>query len=104
MHYDTETKMHGQRNAITPLLTSTDLQTTKRLPDNMSRDVENFCRMSANKASMKGKCQVRSPADEIVRKLFRVALMLGIGIAVVPTDATARTPIACGTIYTVAHT
>jgi hypothetical protein len=103
MQYETETKMRGQRDAITPLLTSADLQTTERLPDNMSRDVENFYRMSANKASMKGKCQVRRPTHDIVRKLFGVALMLGIGIAVVPTDATARTPIACGTFYTVAR-
>jgi len=52
---------------------------------------------------MKGKSQVRRPAEEIVRKLFGVALMLGVGIAVVPTDATARPPIACGTTYTVAR-
>jgi polar amino acid transport system substrate-binding protein len=103
MYYETETKMRGRRDAITSLLTPADLQTTERSPDNMERAVENFCRMSAKKAGMKGKSQVRRPAEEIMRKLFGVALMLGIGIAVVPTDATARPPIACGTIYTVAR-
>ena len=103
MYYEMEAKMRGRRDAITSLLTQADLQTTERSPDNMERAVENFCRMSANKASMKGKSQVRRSAEEIVRKLFGVALMLGIGIAVVPTDATARSPIACGTTYTVAR-
>ena len=95
MYYETETKLRGRRDAITSLLTPADLQTTERSPDNMERAVENFCRMSAKKAGMKGKSQVRRSAEEIVRKLFGVALMLGIGIAVVPTDATARQPIAC---------
>ena len=103
MYYETETKIRGRRDAITSLLTPADLQTTERSPDNMERGVENFRRMSAKNASMKGKSQVRRSAEEIVRKLFGVALMLGIGIAVVPTDATARPPIACGTIYTVAR-
>ncbi len=103
MYYETETKMRGRRDAITSLLTPADLQTTERSPDNMERGVENFRRMSAKNASMKGKSQVRRSAEEIVCKLFGVALMLGIGIAVVPTDATARPPIACGTIYTVAR-
>ena len=103
MYYKTETKMRGRRDAITSLLTPADLQTTERSPVNMERGVGNFRRMSAKKAGMKGKSQVRRPAEEIMRKLFGVALMLGIGIAVVPTDATARPPIACGTIYTVAR-
>jgi LysM repeat protein len=103
MYDGTETKMRRWRDAIASLPTPTDLRTTERSPVNMERAVESFHRMRAKKAGMKGKSQVRRPAEEIVRKLFGVALMLGIGIAVVPTDATARSPIACGTIYTVAR-
>jgi hypothetical protein len=101
MYCETKTKMRGQRDAITSLLTPADLQPTERSPDNMERCVENFRRISAKNASKKGKSQVRHLAEEIVRKLFGVALMLGIGIAVVPTDVTAGSPIACGTTYTV---
>jgi len=103
MYDGTETKMRRWRDAIASLPSPTDLRTTERSPVNMERAVENFRRMSAKKAGMKGKSQVRRPAEEIVRKLFGVALMLGIGIAVVPTDATARSPIACGTTYTIAR-
>ena len=104
MYYERAKKKTGVRmNAIALRSFPTDLATTERSPVNMERGVENFRRMRAKKVGMKGKSQVRRPAEEIMRKLFGVALMLGIGIVVVPTDATARPPIACGTIYTVAR-
>ena len=103
MYYETAKKTGVRTNAMALRSFPTDLATTERSPVNMARGVENFRRMSAKKAGMKGKSQVRRPAEEIMRKLFGVALMLGIGIVVVPTDATAQPPIACGTIYTVAR-
>ncbi len=103
MYDGTETKMRRRRDAITSHLTPTDLRTTERSTVDMERAVENFRRRSAKRGSMMGESQVRRRAEEIRRKLFRVALMFGIGIAIVPTEASARQPIACGTTYTVAR-
>jgi polar amino acid transport system substrate-binding protein len=69
----------------------------------MGHVVDNFHRMSAKAARGEDGGRVgRGPeAKKDIPRLFGAALILGIGLVFVPTDATARSPIACGTAYTV---
>jgi nucleoid-associated protein YgaU len=80
-----------------------EVKTIKLSHVRMRRAVENFRRMSARKAGMMGDGPVRRPAQVVLGQLFGAALMLGIAMVSVPADATTPSPIACGTVYTVAR-
>lgn len=103
MCYVTETRIRGQQSAELSPSQSTDLHTTEPTHPGMGRAVENFQRMSAEKAAMTENSQIYRPAAAVFGKIAGVTLMLGIGMAFVPADAKARSPIACGTTYTIAR-
>lgn len=103
MYYETVNKMDARTDASASLQSPADLPNIEFLPLNMARAVDNFRRMSAEAASVKKGSRAQRSPEEIIPKFFGIALMLGIGMVSVPTDATARSPIACGTTYTVAR-
>jgi ABC-type amino acid transport substrate-binding protein len=99
MYYETPIKlMRVWTNSMALRSLPTDLATTKRSPVDMERVSENFRRLSAKR--MRGRT-VRRPVEAGLRKLFGTALILAIGMVFVPADATAKSPITCGTAYTV---
>jgi len=101
MYYETPKKLtRVWTNAMALRSLPTDLATTERSPVDMERVSENFRRLSAERM---GDRTVRRPVEVVLRKLFGTALILAIGMVFVPADATARSPIACGTAYTVAR-
>ena len=63
----------------------------------------NCRRMSAKAESSNVTGRRRQRAGEFLRKLFGVAFMLGIGVAVFPGDVSAGQPFACGAIHTIAR-
>jgi len=104
MYYETPQKLtRVLPNAMAQRSLPTDLATTECSPAHMKRASENFCRLSAEKMGRVGDGKVRRPVEAVSRKLFGTALLFAIGMVFVPADATARSPIACGTVYTVAR-
>ena len=104
MYFETPNKMTRVRtNAMALRSLPTDLATTERSPMDLERASENFRRLSAEKMGTMGDGKVRRPVEAVLRKRAGAALILAIGMVFVPADATARSPIACGTAYTVAR-
>jgi hypothetical protein len=101
MHYVTESPISVRRVAIDAPLQFSDAQVIELSHVRTRQAVENLCRMSAKKVGAMGDGQIRRPAEAVLCKLSGAALMLAIGLVFVPADATARSPIACGTAYTV---
>jgi polar amino acid transport system substrate-binding protein len=103
MYYETPKNLtRVWTNAMALRSLPTDLATTERSPVDMERTSEKFRRLSAEKMGTMGDGKVRRPVEAVLRKLFGAALLLAIGMVFVPADATARSPITCGTAYTVA--
>jgi polar amino acid transport system substrate-binding protein len=101
MYHDTGTIVRERRYDAAPLLTPNQSIAAEHPTLNMGRAVENFHRMSADKTEMRENSRVRRSAKSIIRALFGSAAMLGIAVAAMPNDAVARSPVACGTTYTV---
>jgi polar amino acid transport system substrate-binding protein len=104
MYYEAPNKLGRLRtNAIAPRSLPTELAATERSTVDMERVSENFRRLSAERMGTMGDRKVRRKVEAALRKLFGAALILAIGTVFVPADATAQSPIACGTAYTVAR-
>ena len=101
MYIEMETKMRGQRRAVTPLQRTTDMITTERASVDMACTLENYLRLSGKKVETMENSPDFRHAGERASRLFGAALILGIVVAISPTDATALPTIACGTTYTI---
>ncbi len=101
MYYQFSKKTGGQIDALALRSLPTDSMTTERSPVGMEGAAESFRKFDAERSGSMANGQVRRPAEAVSRNLFGAALMLALGMEFVPTDATAQSPIACGTVYSV---
>jgi polar amino acid transport system substrate-binding protein len=98
-------KTGGQPDVFTSPLTSTEMETTELPPMNMEQVAVNFRRMTIRKEAAKTRAiesgQAGRPAEGNIHKLFGLALIMGLGVSGLPSVATARAPLVCGSHYAI---